>query len=450
VLSTSFVKAFTCLRALGILCGVLTCCLKAGAQSDANEVERQRDAFIGKVFTKCSDDVDYFGPHEVDHVACVGPGRTVTSCAELIEYKNLKFPQVLKTVERPGASRVAVPSNPAGTVELALTKADTLAQVERKVLLLINYESARSRMRVTYTTNSASRSVSPDHRSWAPEWDEWEKPIQNAVPSMSAEVVESQGSVRLPSGTKAFGVMIKRRGLWSFAPGPDFPLQVSLSQITRRIGLDGGQAADQATEPLRGLGAAVILAPIAELLARSGIVERIASQKPRSCTALFPKDWPGKLPPLVAPGTPMTAWAKEMLNPPKFSGTPEQFVAAFPGLLSQAAQAAGFDAQAYQKESAFVTDSVRACAGITPEMAAKATRYGQVVMANIGEKYKVCQSGGSTPQNTEHPDTQIVVQVSTRPGRSFQDGTGFTVLVFYMREKQGNYPIVSATITRSQ
>jgi hypothetical protein len=429
MLPTGSVSASISLRKVSLICGVLACCLAANAQSDDTEVEQQRDAFIAKVFTKCSDSVYYFGPREVNHLACVATGRNVTDCAELIEYKDLKF----------------------RTRELRLSHTDVLAQIEKKLLLLVNFVYSRSRMRVTYSTYFNSPTGSPDHRSWAPEWDPWEKPILNVMPSMSEEVVENQGTVRLPRGTKAFGILIKKRGQWTFAPGPDFPLQPSLSQVTRRVGLDGGPVADQAVEPLRGPGPTVVLSPISELMAKAGIIEKIESQKPRSCTILFPKEWPGQLSPLVAPETPMTSWAKAMLNPPRFAGTTEQFIAAFPGFLRQAAQEVGFDAQAYQKESAFVMDSVRSCAEITPAMAAQVTtRFGQVVTRTLGEKYAVCQFGGSTGRNAQYPDTQIVLQVNSGAGKNWQEGTGFTAFVFFVRAKQGNCPIVSATITGPQ
>lgn len=97
--------------------------------------------------------ITYFGPREVSHLACVATGRDIKDCAELIEYKDLNFPQAFK-VERGDASSlvVPVPLNPKGTLELHVQKTDLLVGVERKLVLIINYASSRSRMRVTYST----------------------------------------------------------------------------------------------------------------------------------------------------------------------------------------------------------------------------------------------------------------------------------------------------------
>ena len=158
---------------------------------------------------------------------------------------------------------------------------------------------------------------------------------------------------------------------------------------------------------------------------------------------------PKPLPPLARPGTNVSPWAKAMMNPPKFTGTADQFAAAFPGFLQQAAEAAGYDPQAFTKESAFVIDSVRTCAQITPAMGAQATSPmpgHRVVTRMLGQQYAICQAGGGSDANAKYPDTRISVQVNSNSGENWKLGKGFSILVFFSREKQGSYPIISGTI----
>ncbi len=148
----------------------------------------------------------------------------------------------------------------------------------------------------------------------------------------------------------------------------------------------------------------------------------------------------------------LSGWAKAMVNPPRFAGTADQFAASLPDLLRKAASEAGFDAQAFAKESAFVVDSVRACAQITPAMATQATWRGPtgrgpgiVDVRMLGKQYAACQNGGSTESNVQYPDTAIIFQVDSRGGQNWVQGKGFRVFAFFHNE-QGSYPIVSATI----
>jgi hypothetical protein len=158
---------------------------------------------------------------------------------------------------------------------------------------------------------------------------------------------------------------------------------------------------------------------------------------------------PKPLPSLVRPGTTVSAWAKAMMSPAKFTGTADQFAAAFPGFLQQAAAAAGYDPQAFAKESAFVIDSVRTCAQITPAMGAQATSPmpgHRVVTRMLGQQYAICQTGGGSEANAKYPDTRIAVQVNSNSGENWKLGKGFSVLVFFSREKEGGYPIIFGTI----
>jgi hypothetical protein len=76
--------------------------------------------------------------------------------------------------------------------------------------------------------------------------------------------------------------------------------------------------------------------------------------------------------------------------------------------------------------------------------------FGQVVTKDMGDKYTICQAGGSSGPNAQFPDTQIVFQANSDKGRSWKQGTDFSAFVFFTRTNQGAYPIVSATITRPQ
>ena len=441
---------------LALVCFLLTGAVAAKAQNDASEIERERDAFLAQVLTKCSESTYYFGPHKVNELSCTAPGRTITDCAELIEYKDFELAKTVTIEHRRSSTPQTL--DPPGTYRLSLLNTDRLANVQEKVVVLIEYSSSRSRMRVTYTSNFTARSVSPDHRSWAPEWDPWGEPIANITPSLLADPGDSQdqGMVELPPGTKALGIMIKKGdGQWVFAPGPDFPFQISMAQVGKRVGLDTGSLGDQAEELRRPLGPLVIISPLTQLFAQAKLIEAIAARKPKACWEISPKEWPRALqpPPLVRPGTPISPSADAMLHPPKFSGTVDQFADAFPSFLKKAGEAGGFDAQAYQKEVALVINTVRTCDEITPAMVAKVTKpgppyFGQLATRNIGAKYAVCQSGTSAQANAEHPDTQIPVQIDSHNSESWKKGTNFTVFAFLVRAKQGNYPIVSATIQR--
>lgn len=159
---------------------------------------------------------------------------------------------------------------------------------------------------------------------------------------------------------------------------------------------------------------------------------------------------PKPRPTLVPAGVTVTGWTKAMLSPPKFAGSAGQFATAFPGFLQQAAAAAGFDAKAFEKESAFVVDSIRTCAQITPAMAAQATSPmpgHRVVTRTLGQQYVVCQAGGGTEANAQYPDTRIAMQLDSGGGENYKLGKGFTVFVFFVKTGQGSYPIVSATIS---
>jgi len=258
--------------AVAVACVVPFCCLTAKAQSGASDLARARDEFISKVFTRCGG-IYYFGPHEVNHLGCtivnptnrVSTAREVTGCAELIEYKDFDLAPSVTVVHR-GAGSEPMDLDPRGILRIP-----DPAGVER-VLLLITYASHRSRMRVT------SRPVE-DVNGSTQAWEPWGKSIPNVTPSTFVNLGDDRTQYQLPPGTKAFGVMIRENGQWIFAPGPDFPLETSLTQVFARVGLGLGPIADALAEPTRALGPAAILRPVPELMAEARVIQKIAAEK---------------------------------------------------------------------------------------------------------------------------------------------------------------------------
>lgn len=157
-------------------------------------------------------------------------------------------------------------------------------------------------------------------------------------------------------------------------------------------------------------------------------------------------------PSLFRPGTKLGPWATAMLNPPKFAGTVDQLAAALPGFLKQAASGAGYDAAAFSKEIDFAMDVVRRCAQITPAMVEQATNVGPTgggffVARKLGPQYVACQAGTGSDVNAKYPDTRISVQINSNSGDDWKQGKPFNAFLFFMKEKQGGYPIVSATVS---
>lgn len=157
-------------------------------------------------------------------------------------------------------------------------------------------------------------------------------------------------------------------------------------------------------------------------------------------------------PSLFRPGTNPGPWATAMLNPPRFAGTVDQLAAALPGFLKQAASGAGYDAAAFSKEMDFAMDVVRRCAQITPEMVEQATSVGPTgrgffVARQLGPQYVACQAGTSSDVNEKYPDTRITVQINSNSGDDWKQGKPFNAFLYFMKEKQGGYPIVSATVS---
>jgi hypothetical protein len=69
-----------------------------------------------------------------------------------------------------------------------------------------------------------------------------------------------------------------------------------------------------------------------------------------------------------------------------------------------------------------------------------------VVTRMLGQQYAIYQTGGGSEANAKYPDTRIAVQVNSKSGENWKLGKGFSVLVFFSREKEGGYPIIFGTI----
>jgi hypothetical protein len=267
-------------RVFATVCALEVLGLMANAQTDRRDLEQARDEFISKIFTKCGQTY-YFGPQPTNTLVCGAPNSTnsmatareVTDCDELIEYKDLDLTPFV-TVDRQGSADSVVALNPKGTLKLQLP---TDPPGVERVLLLISYTSSRSRMRV------ASRSYLY-RNGQSREWEPWGKPTPNLALPVTP-IPDKNSTYVLPPTSRAFGLMTKMGGRWFFAPGPDLPLQPSLGQILGRVGTDGGPILDNFGS--RGLGLAALMTPIPELMAKSGFIQEISSEKPTSCTDLF-------------------------------------------------------------------------------------------------------------------------------------------------------------------
>jgi len=241
------------------------------AQSSASELTQRRDEFISRFFTQCNEDTYYFGPkqafnadcHSVNRTNQVRTGRQVTDCAEMIEFDEMRF---------------------RGVLEAPILNTDRVAGVEEKVLIIVDYASSRSRMRVTDKPVEGSTRTTNTH------WDPWEPAVLNISPSMSHTVLEAQQrrQPELPAGAKAIGIMIRKQRDWTFYPGPDFPL---LGSFTRVFGVNAGQLVESLLVPNRNIG------PAAEVLhGLASELDKIASAKPASCAVAFGEERSPALP----------------------------------------------------------------------------------------------------------------------------------------------------------
>jgi hypothetical protein len=56
-----------------------------------------------------------------------------------------------------------------------------------------------------------------------------------------------------------------------------------------------------------------------------------------------------------------------------------------------------------------------------------------------------CQSGVGSEANEKYPDTRITVQINSN-GDDWKQGKAFTAFVYFLTDKQGGYPVVSAAV----
>jgi len=176
---------------------------------------------------------------------------------------------------------------------------------------------------------------------------------------------------------------------------------------------------------------------------RDGAPIRITAtigRRPELTQASAPQQGPAR------PATPVVS----LPQAPVFNGTAESFAAAFPDFLSRAAEKDSLNPADFDKESALIVEAVRACARITPQMAASTARFGAENLAALGDQYKLCQRGGSSNNvKTWDPREErgIIFQfMPAGPLAKWQNGMGFTVSVSFAGNKALPVPIVSAMI----
>jgi len=155
----------------------------------------------------------------------------------------------------------------------------------------------------------------------------------------------------------------------------------------------------------------------------------------------------------------------QALSKRTFAGTVDEFAAVLPQFVEQAAYATHSDPTIYDKEIAFITDAVRTCSHITPDMYTSALRASAAKRKRLdlgdyyGEQYRVCNRGatmvsqqvghalapgqrgiqlefvlGVFTDSAHHPIFQTVVSFGRLPGDSFSN------VAFE------NYGIVSASV----
>jgi len=142
---------------------------------------------------------------------------------------------------------------------------------------------------------------------------------------------------------------------------------------------------------------------------------------------------------------------------PVFDGTIDEFTAAFPGFLQQAAIAKGQDPRSYEQEASYIVGLVRTCSQITPQMAKSVTsEYGITYLSKLGaEKYGKCGPLVSAPPDKNEPTglVKLALLISMNPStrwsepHSFENPDVFHArIVFSERTKLTSFLIVDATI----
>ena len=132
-----------------------------------------------------------------------------------------------------------------------------------------------------------------------------------------------------------------------------------------------------------------------------------------------------------------------------FQGSLEEFVAAFPRFVQKAASAAGLNPQSYEKETAYVIEAVRTCAGITAEMGLRATMPSRIEdVRRLGPQYGPCQNmitpvSDAVKQWNRDTERGMVASISPRGGRGWQDRRSISVVVQFTSIK-GDPPLRGA------
>jgi hypothetical protein len=184
-----------------------------------------------------------------------------------------------------------------------------------------------------------------------------------------------------------------------------------------------------------------------ELANRRERLLRYGASGPTSRAAPLPGQRPRSLLAL-RPGAAVPPDVEARLDAVKFTGTADQFAAAFSGFLRKAAVEAGLNAEAFGKESDVVINAIRTCAQSAPARAAQTRNDapgGASLTAAVAERYVLCRVGEGMPPNAKYPDTKIMIRMLS-DGDSWLKGKGFTSLIFFYRPKASDCPIIYATI----
>lgn len=119
----------------------------------------------------------------------------------------------------------------------------------------------------------------------------------------------------------------------------------------------------------------------------------------------------------ASPVLPTTVAPVAKITP--FSGTADEFAAAFPGFLRTAAVARGLDPHNFEKEASYITGAVQACAKITPQMRRSATdQYGRLQVEKLGDQYQACgraqwNVSGQVKPNAKPGDPAIWIRMGS-------------------------------------
>jgi hypothetical protein len=130
--------------------------------------------------------------------------------------------------------------------------------------------------------------------------------------------------------------------------------------------------------------------------------------------------------------------------------TAAEFVALLPDALRKAAVDRGLDLHAYDKELQFVSDAIKTCAQITPQMATDPARPERdaAVWSKYGKQYGICTTITSVDASVEagnphgssadpnRPRTNdVMIRIGQPVGQHYKDGKGFEVSISVLYDK---------------